>query len=1090
MSNKKQRKLLFFWYLILSSFFLMFHYVEFGTAMPNDLSENNSDSSDILETNINGTMKLEWIGEGDYSESNIDGNYKSKYYINDFEYGYVQFTFDPQYYSLTDALDSDGFSISSGGTHTISSIPTSYDVDPLNSNGNEAIEWYSDIIIDVGSISGGNKGDITIRVYENSNTHDYNLQDDAEHIGDDDIVLYTFQKGYNSISQIDFICDSGVSMSVDSVHMRYHFDDGISTFKPSCYLWSDYLVSSGDGWKKDVSNLNTESNLYNVIDPHNWSYIELDFSFTYSGCNYESAIMDLGIDYDGWDGHYDDLTFNDTMIYSEYDQNDYVEYIWTSKGYKRAINIYWNVVNLYGTYITEFWLGSTKTLSSNFLYFNNTNDYPIWKNTYSSYNMIPNWDADSSVRDLFAYWHMDIDPPTITDYEIYNAINDDEMVEFNVSGTDATGSEISGLHKAYLILYDDSLSVRTALELENQDLNTFSHINYYDIPPKTYTAWYGLMDKGGNWATSENFSLVVSGAGVSITDYSLNDYQFDSSPHYVEFTLNSHYTTNAIYNFTIDDMEIQSGSYSNGQHFQIDISGYSRGSYNTKLWVNDSIGNIETINDIFYVYTTPTFTSTPLDSQNIYDWYGDLILEWNITDNGLKNYTLLKNDNPIKEDDFSELFDANVTYIIDTTLVGIGEFNYTLIVRDNESQSIEDTAILKIYEYTEPDLTLFSPDVNEDLHSTSLQMIRLNISNIILPDEYPIDSVQWDLTLSSIEWKSMSDGGIDYDYISSFDPLDYIASKDYDLWFNVSIKDHTSHIYSFPIKILPRLTYTFDEEDLNYTNNNIVISYSLDQTTEIIGEVQIDHDPIIKENNFKVIIPETYSNLASNYHIFRGFGTYYPSNPINLTEYTLWDLENVDPSYVSQDIMYFSLKKPYISQVDPPYMDQKTKNVIFIFEVNSPLSFTDITIQYKLSYFLRDTKNYRAEVYWQYQGEYVQLKNDTYKIEWAHELENKLFSQMEIYWDAISRNEIIKFKVLLIPLPQPETDLDFTMGTIIGIIILAGAGILWMLGSARSDNQLWEKWGNDTKAKLKYGGITAGILGGGFLVGFLIGMFL
>jgi hypothetical protein len=779
----------------------------------------------------------------------------------------------------------------------------------------------------------------------------------------------------------------------------------------------------------------------------------------------ESIVYQLKIDYDGG-ATTDGLYFNTSKSYLEY-SGGWTSFDFDISGYKRDIEIEWNSVEMYGAYTTSFRRDIDTDATRTFLYFNSTNDYPIWK-TYYFHTNFETWSADDTPFLITIEWKMDLTSPLWSDYEIINTIEDNEPLEFNITASDSQAGD-GGLFKAYLILEHDIFLTRFYWELENLDGNIFSDTNTFgDLFPSNYSAWYGVIDKGGNWVTTPSFELEVIGENITISDYYLPPfYQHTSTLNKVKFRINTPYYTNGIYNFSIDGNTKHTGTYTNGQLFQLSIDNYAKGIYQTLLWVNDSIGNIIEIEDSFSVVEIPVYEDIPID-RDLYDTYGLIKLMWNISDDELTNYTLYHNGSIILADDFNDPYYDNVTYDVNTNTLYLGHNNFSLIVRDVENAWVIDEVDIDIYQYLTPIATIIKPSLTI-LHSPTIQDIQCSIPEPVLS---PYINVKWaitNITDPDYTWRDLIKG-VEY-WEDTFSLLDYKASRDYRLYINIT-DEFGDHITYKNIELRPILQYIIDEEDVSYISTDIFISYISEQSTDIEGQFPLTHDPIVQDFDFEVYIPSEYSD-AYDYKIYRNFTTHEPLNFFNVSIYTLWEL----PDYRATDIIHFKLEKAkYIP--NPPYRDDITNQIFQEFKITSKYQFNDITIKAKMDYFTNDPNSYIVNVSYLYQGEYIIIDDVIITYD--------KFIKVEFKWETIYEGQTIEFLITLTKRSAGE-EINLSMSFLIGLLIMASVGILWVIATAREDVKKWDQseWG-----VIGYALRTALVIGGSFGIGFVIGLFL
>lgn len=1076
--DKKHRNRLFFGIIIISLISAFFQ-PKISLGFPNDVDNDESNSSGIKDWNTDGRMNITLSGVGDYDSGIgtpylIDGLYQYKAFIPDYEYGATRIELLPQFRAYDDTLQSSKtFYDSDGDSNT-------YNLDDVVPSTSDAYEYFSDVYLDITSVTKNgagasltNKDDVHIGIYDGSSWIYYDLDDTEETWND-----FRLLKSINHAQICSMTENEAIRVRVDptnlytsmnivaSLTVRMHDDDSSTPYLLK--VQDTQILKLSDKWYENLDDLNTNDEIPNFykIDSPNIAYLDFVLDWISTTTTFSCR---LKVDYDGYTLHKDGFSYKTFHSYSGY-SGGLTSFSYTlGSDYYRHINIKWTKIELIGTYAYDFRLQDPKTLSYTFLGFNAT-DYPIWNNYFEDTlsGIMDIWTAGETTWNIQPRWKMDIDIPSYSGYAIINEMEDDEAVELSVTGTDAT----SGLFKAYLILEVNDTHQRYAVELNQVSGNKFYRINSIGtIVPANYTAFYGIVDKGGNWRTTPNFTLIVNGEFLTMTNIILNNYEYLTTNHYLSFTIISSYCSH--YNVSIEGHQKSFGIYTSGTPINVNIDGYGIGLHPLRIWANTSVGFENYQDFVFRVYQSPIFVNKPQDLYEYYDWYGNFILDWDISNNGLDNFTLLLNDDVIVEEDFEDPYLDNVTYFGNTGVLGTGNHNFTLIVRDIDTVEVRDEVIVRIVHYVAPSVTILSPKLSPYLlQKPFAQLLQVNVSNPLIPS-YPISSVKWDIVYgsSSYSWKSLTK--ISSIYQTTFSLLNYEAKNGYTLAINVT--DHTSHIYTYTINLRPIISYSFSSDEITYNSDGITIAYVSSDASIISGNVLVIHNPTIKEMDFEVTLDSDFGD-ADQYLIYRGFDLYYPSNDYNESAYTLW---NNIPYSATGDLIEFILQRPIIFN-NPPTDDEEGV-ITMEFRIESIHSFTNVIIKNKLERFISDPTIYSAKVYRLYQGEYVELDEDTYDVELDK------FTKFEITWDYISEGQTLYFKIVLTPTTQEQTSQNINMGILIGIVSMASVGVMWMVATAREDSRKWEDtaWG-----KRKYILYTAIVLGVTFGIGFAVGLFL
>jgi hypothetical protein len=535
-------------------------------------------------------------------------------------------------------------------------------------------------------------------------------------------------------------------------------------------------------------------------------------------------------------------------------------------------------------------------------------------------------------------------------------------------------------------------------------------VNWYDVEDIT-VQYSNMVEIQFDWASIEEDTTVefkiIAKPLVQIYDVSCPDYTYLSTENFLNFTIDGGEPD--FYNVTIDENLKASGIWIVDEVISINIDGYGRGIHNVTVYANDTLGTEDIYECTFGVYEYPVFLSKPIDNKYV-NLYGEFELFWDIIDNSLKNYTLLLNDVIIEEGNFAYPTHDNVSYIDDTNTLGIQIHNYSLIVRDNEGLTVQDDVFIEIITYQNPLIDIIEP--NEAIITDILgQLIQVNISTI---PEVPLVFVQWDLKQSpdSFSWENLTYNVFSELWEDIFNPLNY-EYGDYELWVKVTDPfDDTTEYISFALHQL--IPYYYTLSNTSRTSANIIISYDSSETTDINGMVVVNHDLIVKEHDFEIYIPLSYED-AFDYSLVRGFDIYYPSNFFTTSRYTLWNL----PDYQPLDTVNFFLEKPSISN-GIVEVDSNGK-ICQEFSLYSKHSFENLTIHNKINHLVSYPDRYIYYLYYYYGGDWIQISNDSYSIQFGS------FIEFDLEWDSINDDQTILFKYEAVPIQEPViiTDLEY-----------------------------------------------------------------
>ncbi|MHA1169137.1 MAG: COG1470 family protein, partial [Candidatus Hodarchaeales archaeon] len=156
----------------------------------------------------------------------------------------------------------------------------------------------------------------------------------------------------------------------------------------------------------------------------------------------------------------------------------------------------------------------------------------------------------------------------------------------------------------------------------------------------------------------------------------------------------------------VNDIDVFNGSWSDGESYHVNMSGYAVGVYNVTAVFNDTSGNVKT--DMVWVTITLTDSSAPVITPPLNqtlpaNFIDPLELTWNIHEENLLNATLYRNGTALDNDfviwqcgEVSCEDDWNGTYTINPGSLSAGTWNLTLTVQDMADFWTKVTVMLTI----------------------------------------------------------------------------------------------------------------------------------------------------------------------------------------------------------------------------------------------------------------------------------------------------------------------------------------------------------------------------------------------------------
>jgi len=892
-----------------------------------------------------------------------------------------------------------------------------------------------------------------------NNDHDVYINDGSNHWFDRAGGTINFRTGewqdrlmnifvFNFYTDFYNSYDSITGVEIDNISGYYY--DLNTALLCNIQIISRFASQQSTHWLLTLSDMDvimspqsTYSKIGLTVTPTDlvgWLGIVFKYEFTFGLSGFSSA-------------HPYGFKYSTSFSYS----SGYREYIYSLSGYSRSIDIDWKQFNLYNTYLKQ--LRINDIVVSDIGYGDvgygfqgyTPSDVPIWI-TNPDFDWIPTWEAGSTPKSLNLKVYTDTANPVISDWAITNSMFDGDPVEFNVTGTDDIV-----IKEAFLILEDTTTFHRKSLALSHKTGNVYYYINQFgDIIPNTYNAWYGIQDNAGNWQTSPSFTLFVNSTFLFIDLIFVEGYEYGTTGHLLNFSINNHYPNE--YYVKIDDIVIDSGFWINHYEYSLNLDGYEIGIHNISIYANDTVGKEKWNNTSFRVYQTPIILEKSIDTSYILE-DGSFEVFWNVSDNGLSNYTILRNQVPIVEKDFTDPYNERVFIINNTLGLGIGTYNYTIIIRDNDTLIVQDSVFIQIGLYIAPIINIVEPTLTiiEDINPQSIQV---NITQSSM-----ITSVQWDLKRPSwnYSWELMIYNPINELWEATFDPMLY-EYGDYILWINVSDPYYDNFEHT-DIILHQFIIYTINISEIIRVSNDINVGVLEEFTTDIIGHFLLNHSPIVKERDFGIFIPIDYED-AFEYYINRGFFRYEPLGFFVEGVYTEWSL----PDYQSNDTVYFELIKPTI--FNEPVVEREDGTVEVEFTLASIHTLTNLTIKNTLYYFISDTASYKYKVEYLYQGEW-------YEVE-VYELHANAFIDFELDWDSIEGGTSVIFRFTATPISEEVSPFNWTLGA-----IFIPIGLFFWVLFAGVVGRKWEDWG--VPKFVLYSIIVAGAsFGIGILFGFLI----
>ena len=293
----------------------------------------------------------------------------------------------------------------------------------------------------------------------------------------------------------------------------------------------------------------------------------------------------------------------------------------------------------------------------------------------------------------------------------------DYTVKINATALDGHYGEVI----SEFSVYSDSSTIINITSLENcRFLSTGNNITFHIEAGYNGTYWYWvdktLVDSGtfdqngetfiysldefideikdynikinataldGRYGEESATFSVYSDSSTIITIDQLNDYEFMTSGNNIIFHIASQYPDH--YNFSIDNLEINSGTYYDGQIFQFSIDGFTVGIHNITIW---AIGLDEIEGIIYSSFTIFSNSETIITIYSVDNYIFDTIgnyINFSISSSYPDTYKVFVDEELIEKDNYMN------THIMHCSIDGYDIGIHTLLIWANGSDGKEST---------------------------------------------------------------------------------------------------------------------------------------------------------------------------------------------------------------------------------------------------------------------------------------------------------------------------------------------------------------------------------------------------------------
>ena len=240
-----------------------------------------------------------------------------------------------------------------------------------------------------------------------------------------------------------------------------------------------------------------------------------------------------------------------------------------------------------------------------------------------------------------------------------------ESCEFLSTGNNITFSINSKYSGTYWFWVDGELVDSNAFQ-SNGDSISIS-LDSYTNSLGDHTVKINATALDGHYGETGSSFSVYSDSSTIVNILSLNNYEYNTTDHNITFSVHSDYPE--LYNLSINDIEISSGIYFDGQVFTIPIDGYEVGNHEVVVWAR-SLDNKEGIayGNLSVYSTSETIITIHSVDNYVYNSTGNFI-NFSISSDFQEYYTI-EIDGFIVDDGFY-LSNIPILHSIDGYNVGL-----------------------------------------------------------------------------------------------------------------------------------------------------------------------------------------------------------------------------------------------------------------------------------------------------------------------------------------------------------------------------------------------------------------------------------
>jgi len=359
--------------------------------------------------------------------------------------------------------------------------------------------------------------------------------------------------------------------------------------------------------------------------------------------------------------------------------------------------------------------------------------------------------------------------------------------------------------------------------------NTFVHYldNYTDVIGERFIN-INATAIGGKEGTLDTSYFVYSDSETMVEILDLDNYEFLSVGNNIRFILGSDFPD--WYNFTIDGIEVSSGSYSDDEMFIISIDGYDMGDHPVYIWASGLDGKEGFVSAIFSVFSTS---------------------ETNIQINSISNYVFGSTGNYVKfkiNSDYPEWYNVSINgmliqegpYISDEEISclidGYSTEVYTLSIWANSTDKKETIQTVQFSVFSESfiNIDILSVD-NYEFRTTG------NIISFLLNCSFP-DIYQFAIDGIFISSDVYNHSGEVFNF--SIDNY-FIGEHNISIWANSTDRKEAMSETSFTVYSLSNTVVNIEEfTDYEFQTDEVYVQFNISSLYPDYYKVIIDGEEV------------------------------------------------------------------------------------------------------------------------------------------------------------------------------------------------------------------------------------------------------